>query len=65
MLVVQAHKDCKVLEEVLEDLALLGKLDPLAKEVFLEPMVDLVNKDLRDYRDHQAFQEVPESVAYK
>lgn len=65
MPVVPVHKDCKVLEEVLEDQALLEKLDPLVKEGYLEPMVDLVNKDLRDYREHQAFQEVPESVVCK
>lgn len=65
ILVVPVHKGCKVLEEVLEDLALLGKLDPLAKEEFLERMVDLENKDLRDYKEHQACQEVPESVVCK
>lgn len=65
MRVVPVHKDCKVLEEVLADQALLEKLDPLVKEGYLEPMADLVNKDLRDYREHQAFQEVPESVVCK
>lgn len=65
ILVVPVHKGYKALEEVLEDLALLGKLDPLANEEFLELMADLANKDLRDYREHQAFQEVPESVVCK